>query len=107
MTEEIALKLKIASTLGLAALALTLACPAAAQPQVSQGQRFYQKVCAKCHEAGIGPVLLGRGLPEATFIYFARHGNGPMPAFRRTDIDDATLQELASYLSKSPAPGNK
>jgi len=104
MTEEIALKLKIASTLGLAALALTLAQPAAAQVQVSQGQQFYQKVCAKCHEAGIGPVLLGRGLPETTFIHFARHGNGPMPAFRLTDIDDATLRELAAYLSKSAAP---
>lgn len=100
------MKLKIASTLGLAALALTLAQPAAAQT-ISKGQQFYQKVCAKCHEAGIGPVLLGRGLPEATFIYFARHGSGPMPAFRMTDIDDATLQELASYLSKSPAPSKK
>jgi len=103
MTEEIALKLKIASILGLAALVLTLAQPATAQPQISQGQQFYQKVCAKCHEAGIGPVLLGRGLPETTFTYFVRHGNGPMPAFRMTDIDDATLRELASYLSKSPA----
>ena len=101
------MKFKIASTLGLAALALTLAQPAAAQTQISRGQQFYQKVCAKCHEAGIGPLLLGRGLPEATFIYFARHGSGPMPAFRRTDIDDATLQELAAYLSKSPTPGKQ
>ena len=89
----------------LSGLALTAA---AAQPQdVGPGQRYYEKVCAKCHEAGIGPVLLGRGLPPEAFQYFVRHGSGPMPAFRVTDIDDATLKELAQYLSTSKAPAGK
>lgn len=74
-------------------------------PQISKGQQFYQKVCARCHEAGIGPVITGRGLPEATYVYMARHGLNAMPAFRVTDIDDATLQELAKYLSATqPKP---
>lgn len=96
---------------GLAALALALAghAPGAlAQqpgPQISKGQQFYQKVCAKCHEAGIGPVITGRGLPEATYVYMARNGLNAMPAFRISDIDDATLQELAKYLSATkPKP---
>jgi len=52
-------------------------------------------------------VLLGRGLPPEAFQYFVRHGSGPMPAFRVTDIDDATLKELAQYLSTSKAPAGK
>lgn len=72
--------------------------------KISEGQRFYQKVCAKCHEAGTGPVILGRGLPEIAITTIARHGNNAMPAFRLSDIDDATLQDLAAYVSRSPAP---
>jgi len=98
------------SFLGLALAAAWLtghAGLANAQQTISAGQNFYQKVCAKCHEAGIGPVLLGRGLPPEAFQYFVRHGSGPMPAFRVTDIDDATLKELAQYLSTSKAPAGK
>ena len=68
-----------------------------------QGKRFFEKGCAKCHEVGIGPVLTGRGLDPIFYTTIARHGNRAMPAFRMTDIDDATLQDLAVYLSKSPA----
>ena len=68
-----------------------------------QGKRFFEKVCAKCHEAGIGPVLTGRGLDPLFYTTIVRHGNRAMPAFRMTDIDDATLQDLGVYLAKSPA----
>ncbi len=68
-----------------------------------QGKRFFEKVCAKCHEAGIGPVLTGRGLDPLFYTTIVRHGNRAMPAFRMTDIDDATLQDLGVYLSKSSA----
>jgi len=89
--------------IGAAALA-SIATITSAETLPTKGAQYYQKVCAKCHEAGIGPLLLGRGLPPETFLYFARHGSGPMPAFRTTDIDDATLKELAIYLSNSSAP---
>lgn len=68
-----------------------------------QGKRYFEKVCAKCHEVGVGPVITGRGLDPLFYSTIARYGNGAMPAFRVTDIDDATLQDLAVYLSKSPA----
>lgn len=92
---------KMTSTWGLAFLALASVQPATAQ-SVNAGQQFYQKVCAKCHEAGIGPVITGRGLPEITYVSIARNGNRAMPAFRVTDIDDATLQQLATYLASTP-----
>lgn len=89
-----------------AALLAGLATSASAQT-LTKGQQFYQKVCAKCHEVGTGPVLLGRELPEATVQIIARHGLNAMPAFRHTDIDDATLLELATFIHKSAAPANK
>ena len=110
------MKTNLTPSTGLAALALMLAGHASGalaqqqqqEPipqQISKGQQFFQKVCAKCHETGIGPVITGRGLPEATYVYMARHGQNAMPAFRVTDIDDATLQELAKYLSATkPKP---
>jgi len=86
---------------------LLAACGAAAQGQSptveGQGKRYYDSICAKCHEAGIGPVITGRGLDPVIFTTIVRYGNRAMPAFRVTDIDDATLQDLASYLSKTPA----
>lgn len=86
-------------TLGLAAAAAA-ADPA---PTNDKGRRFYEKVCARCHEAGIGPVLLGRGLPPAMFTTIARAGLNGMPAFRVSDVDDATLQAVADYLATSKA----
>lgn len=88
---------------GLAALSLTAV---AQQPQqtTSAGQRFYEKTCAKCHETGIGPVIRGRGLTPEVVTFFARTGVNAMPAFRVTDIDDATLHDVGVYLSNSQPP---
>jgi mono/diheme cytochrome c family protein len=84
--------------------AVAQAQPSPSSPSVEgQGKRFFDKVCAKCHEAGIGPVITGRGLDPVVYTTIVRHGNRAMPAFRVTDIDDATLQDLAVYLSKTPA----
>jgi hypothetical protein len=37
-------------------------------------------------------------------VIIARNGMNAMPSFRVTDIDDATLEDLANYLSKTEAP---
>lgn len=77
----------------------------AADPQnITSGHRYYEKICAKCHEAGVGPNLKGRGLPPEYFAAIARNGFNAMPAFRVTDIDDATLQSLGEYLSQTKLP---
>ena len=104
--------LKYATTHRTGRLTLTavlsgLAFAASAAPEsqsIGPGQRFYEKTCAKCHEAGVGPNLKGRGFPAATYVIIARNGMSAMPAFRVTDIDDATLQNLGEYLSQTTAP---
>ena len=98
--------MKHATKLTLAALlsGLTFAASAADSQKIGPGQQFYEKTCAKCHEAGVGPVIKGRGFPPATYMIIARNGMNAMPAFRVTDIDDATLEDLANYLSKTEAP---
>lgn len=82
----------------------------AADPSsIGPGQRFFDKTCAKCHTAGVGPELRGRNLPPEYFVAIARNGLNAMPAFRITDIDDATLLDVGKYLSQSavPAPAKK
>ena len=64
--------------------------------------QVYQKVCAYCHETGVGPHI--RGLfPAKFYAQVVRHGMAAMPAFRPTDIDDATLQKLGEWLATPPA----
>ncbi|WP_447979992.1 c-type cytochrome [Candidatus Nitrospira bockiana] len=64
------------------------------------GAEVYAKVCAYCHETKIGPALLGRGLDPLYTSFIVRNGNGAMPAFRQSEIDDQALNELAVYVSK-------
>lgn len=98
-----------AGQLALTAVLSGLAFAATAAPEsqnIGPGQRFYEKTCAKCHEAGVGPNLKGRGFPAATYVIIARNGMNAMPAFRVTDIDDATLQNLGEYLAQTTAPAD-
>lgn len=64
------------------------------------GAEVYAKVCAYCHETGVGPVLRGRGLPPAVVNVFVRNGSRAMPPFRAAEIDDAALAKLGEYISK-------
>ena len=73
-------------------------------PDSTKGKHFYEQVCAKCHEVGTGPVIKGRGFPAMTYVLIARNGNRAMPAFRLSDVDDATLQAVADYLASTPLP---
>lgn len=86
------------------ALAQQGAAPLAPEAQ-ARAQRYYAQVCARCHETGIGPVITGRNLPPVIYTTIVRSGVNAMPAFRLSDIDDARLQELAQFLSATPAQG--
>lgn len=98
--------MKHATTLTLAAMlsGLTFAASAADPQNVDAGQHFFEKTCAKCHTAGVGPELRGRQLPPEYFVAIARNGLNAMPAFRITDVDDATLLAVGKYLSQTPVP---
>ena len=68
------------------------------------GADVYAKICAYCHDVGVGPAIKGRQLPAEYTRLIVRQGLGAMPAFRSSFLDDKALQALGEYLSKSPAP---
>lgn len=109
-------------------LALTGAGSAVAQTgafdPVVEGRRIFTHTCAPCHGAGPGddgskmlpgtaalaakykgakPAELERrgDLSPETLRYFVRHGSGAMPMFRKTEITDAEINEVAAYLKQS------
>jgi (+)-pinoresinol hydroxylase len=89
--------------------------PAAAQAPVD-GKAVFDKWCAPCHGAGPGkpgtsalealfkgakPALLEERtdlVPQLTKT-FVRTGVSVMPFFRKTEISDAELDALATYLA--------
>lgn len=94
-----------AFAIGLVALAAAGDARAQAAGQWRDAQHVYSKICANCHEIGVGPVIKGRNLDPDYYQHIVRHGFRAMPAFRPTDVDDAMLRQVAEMLSKSPAPG--
>ena len=66
--------------------------------QWRSGQEAYNKVCGFCHERGIGPVIKGKGKKLDLIRMVVRSGNRAMPAFRQSEIDDATLAKIAEYI---------
>jgi len=64
----------------------------------------YARICSYCHDRGIGPDLRKLDLDGATVTMFVRHGNGPMPSFRPTEINDADLAALAKMIAKKQLP---
>ena len=94
----------------------------AAQPNpagdLENGRRVYEYWCATCH--GRGPGNPGTQSLEAKYrgkvpaeledrtdlappvtAYFVRHGYALMPPFRKTEISDAELRDLAAYLARN------
>jgi mono/diheme cytochrome c family protein len=95
--------------------------------QVARGQELFEYWCAPCHGPGIGnggvPYLPGEGalrakyngalpalLQERTdmtpdFVkHYVREGITIMPFFRKTEISDADLDAIASYLTRNRKP---
>lgn len=81
----------------------------------SSGERIYIKWCTECHGSAMGPgtqvlerkykgqvpaILHKRpGIPAEFVKHTVRHGMGFMAAFRKTEISDSELAQLATYLS--------
>ena len=64
---------------------------------------IYATTCGYCHDANVGPVILGKHLPPAAIEQFVRSGLNAMPAFRPTEITDAELHELSNWIQASAA----
>lgn len=115
---------------GLTAMVIVAACgtlaaaPPAAPSVLARGESVYKTHCIACHGAGIGnpgleykpgtdalrakyngqvpPVLSDRkDLDPAYVSYAVRNGVTLMPFFRKTDISDADLVALSSYLTRN------
>ncbi len=65
------------------------------------GAEVYTKICALCHETSVGPILRGRELDPLYIRLIVRNGSRAMPAFRASEIDDHSLEQLSEYVSKS------
>lgn len=70
-------------------------------------QEIYNKVCAYCHEANVGPVLTGRNLMPDYIKSVVRNGNRAMPAFRESEINEAALAGVVKLVSTSTAVAKK
>ncbi len=77
--------------------------PGQTSPEPRSPQRIYAATCGYCHGANVGPVIMGRHLPQKAIMAFVRKGQGAMPAFRPTEISDTELAALAAWIERAPA----
>ena len=85
------------------------------------GRLVYERWCAACHDPGIehpgtnalttkyqgvksGVILEWNDLQPEFVRHLVRTGMSVMPHFRKTEIADAELDALASYLSRNTKP---
>ncbi len=87
--------------------ALLFTTSACAEGNWKNAQEAYTKVCAYCHNVGVGPDSVKMVFDKdsindraESIVYVVRHGLNAMPAFRKTEIDDKTLKEMAKGLAK-------
>ncbi|MFT5661418.1 MAG: mono/diheme cytochrome c family protein [Sulfurimonas sp.] len=78
----------------------------ASERYYKNGQEAYTKVCAYCHDTGVGPDSIKIKFDAASVDFrtenifqTVRLGLNAMPAFRKTEIDDATLRDLSRGLA--------
>ncbi len=98
------------------ALVLTALLGAAAAAEAASGESVYKRWCVHCHSTGRGmpgteslqvkykgslpAVLLERtDLSPQALSLFVRTGVLSMPPFRKTEITDAELAALATYMT--------
>jgi mono/diheme cytochrome c family protein len=102
----------------LAALQGATAAEPAASGDPTQGKGIYDYWCSNCHGRGPGhpgtqsleikyrgqkvpaPLEERTDLSPQLTITLVRHGVALMPPFRKTEISDTQLRDLAAYLAK-------
>lgn len=95
-----------AVTAGLAAglLALTVACPAAAQPAPSRGQLLYETHCVACHDARVHWRDNKRATDWSSLRTWVRHWQGDQRLpWTDDDIDEVT-RHLNDAIYRFPRP---
>jgi mono/diheme cytochrome c family protein len=72
-------------------------------PEVQRGAVVFAASCYKCHpggEAGLGPAINDKPLPQFLVRMQVRQGLGAMPAFSEEQISGEQLDDLAVYVAK-------
>ena len=69
------------------------------------GEEAFNKVCGRCHVTGVGPDLSEGEYDLDSVTHFVRNGYLAMPAFPQSSIDDATLAEIATYITDNLKKG--
>ena len=70
-------------------------------PKVARGQKVFFQNCHQCHphgEAGLGPAIVNKPLPEFLMKFQVRHGLGTMPSFGGEKIPPDDLEALMAYI---------
>lgn len=70
-------------------------------PKVAHGRTVFMAKCYKCHpggDAGLGPAINNKPLPDFLVRYQTRHGLGAMPPFDKDEISDGDLEDVTAYL---------
>jgi len=70
-------------------------------PQIAHGERVFFQNCHQCHphgEAGLGPAIVNKPLPEFLMKFQVRHGLGTMPSFGQEKIPPQDLDALMAYI---------
>ena len=71
------------------------------------GEHAYKSVCFHCHTLKTAPQSIFTKMEDAASIktraegifQTVRHGSNQMPAFRKSEIDDVVLKDLATKLA--------
>ena len=69
--------------------------------KLALGEQVFDRNCSQCHpggEAGLGPALNDKPLPQFAVRIQVRNGVGAMPRFRSTEISDAELRAVTAYM---------
>jgi mono/diheme cytochrome c family protein len=108
------------------ALAASLGAPAANAQDARNGEAVFQLMCAPCHAAGAGddgrtmlpgtaalqikyqgsmPAVLEQrsDLTPEVLAVFLRRGSMSMPPFRKTELSDFEIADIAAYIAETAA----
>ena len=69
--------------------------------KLALGEQVFDRNCSQCHpggEAGLGPSLNNKPLPQFAVHIQVRNGVGAMPRFSSAEISDAQLSAVTSYM---------
>jgi mono/diheme cytochrome c family protein len=72
-----------------------------ADARLALGEQVFDRKCSQCHpggEAGLGPALNNKPLPQFAVHIQVRNGVGAMPRFSSNEISDEQLGAVTAYM---------